>query len=108
SVLVPDFLPDYLRKKNGGNEGRPPGSDEGPSLQRFIDAQLAAGAENLYEETIKRAERILLPRVLQHTGGNQMRAARILGITRGYRRSTLRNLGITVTRTVLESDGAAE
>jgi two-component system nitrogen regulation response regulator GlnG len=49
-------------------------------------------------------ERVLLARILQHTGGNQVQAARILGITRGSLRTKIRDLGITIARTVAAGD----
>jgi two-component system nitrogen regulation response regulator GlnG len=100
SVLVPDFLPSPLGRGRDGGEGKGSDPAEAPSLPKFIDERLEAGAENLYAETIRRAERVLLPRVLRHTQGNQRQAAKILGITRGYLRSKLRELGISVERTV--------
>ncbi len=45
-----------------------------------------------------------MTKVLQHTGGNQLQAAKMLGITRGSLRNKLRELGITINRTV-EDDG---
>ncbi len=55
-------------------------------------------------------ERHLLRRVLEHTGGNQVKAARILGITRGSLRTKIRALGITIGRSVTteEDEGSAE
>jgi DNA-binding protein Fis len=46
--------------------------------------------------------------VLQSTGGNQVRAARLLGITRRALRLKLRELGLSVTKTVeaVEDDDA--
>jgi len=41
---------------------------------------------------------------LQHTGGTQLRAAKILGITRGSLRHKLRVLGITIGRAVELND----
>ncbi len=41
-------------------------------------------------------EREVLVRVLQHTDGNQLQAARILGITRGSLRNKIRALGISI------------
>jgi two-component system nitrogen regulation response regulator GlnG len=38
--------------------------------------------------------------VLQHTGGNQVQAARLLGITRGSLRTKIRELGITISRNI--------
>jgi two-component system nitrogen regulation response regulator GlnG len=69
-------------------------------LLRFINEQLAAGREDLHDVTVRHVERILLTRVLQHTGGNQLRAAKLLGITRGSLRNKLRDLGITIGRSV--------
>ena len=41
-------------------------------------------------------ERSLLTRVLRHTGGNQVQAAKLLGITRGSLRTKIRTLGIQI------------
>jgi two-component system nitrogen regulation response regulator GlnG len=49
-------------------------------------------------------EREVLVRVLRHTGGNQLQAARILGITRGSLRTKIRTLGITIARSVWSDD----
>jgi len=53
-------------------------------------------------------ERLLLTRVLRHTGGNQLQAAKLLGITRGSLRTKLRELGITIARSVASSPEAEE
>jgi two-component system nitrogen regulation response regulator GlnG len=110
TVLVPDFLPAALQKGAGsrrdGAASREAG--EAPLLGPFIDEQLRAGAEDLYAETLRRMEKLLLTRVLQHTGGNQLRAAKILGITRGSLRTKLRDLGLTVGRTVSEAGDGVE
>jgi two-component system nitrogen regulation response regulator GlnG len=46
--------------------------------------------------------------VLQSPGGNQLRAARLLGITRRTLRLRLRELGLSLTKTVeaVEDDDA--
>jgi two-component system nitrogen regulation response regulator GlnG len=54
----------------------------------------------LYEAAVRWLERRLLTRVLRHTGGNQVQAAKILGINRGSVRSKARELGIRIDRTV--------
>jgi two-component system nitrogen regulation response regulator GlnG len=71
-----------------------------PALQQFVAERLAAGTEDLYAEALQQVERRLLTQVLEHTGGNQLQAARILGITRGYLRNKIRDLGISLGRTV--------
>jgi two-component system nitrogen regulation response regulator GlnG len=42
----------------------------------------------------------LLPCVLEHTGGNQFQAARLLGIARQTLRLKLRDLGLHVTHSI--------
>jgi two-component system nitrogen regulation response regulator GlnG len=113
-ILTPDLLPASLRKSNGhataplGSplQSAPAGNTHPFSLERFIDERLQAGSEDLYAETLHSMERVLLTRVLQHTGGSQLRAAKILGITRGSLRRKLRELGITITRSVEAGDEA--
>jgi two-component system nitrogen regulation response regulator GlnG len=106
-VLLADFLPDYLHRGGSPPESlsRPDAAPgEMPSLAQFIEEHLQSGDGNLYAETLRRMERLLLTRVLQHTGGNQLQAARILGITRGSLRTKIRDLGIAIGRTVSGSE----
>jgi two-component system nitrogen regulation response regulator GlnG len=94
-ILLNEFLPALETSHPSSAAG-----DDFASLGALVDEHLQSGSENLYEETLRRMERSLLTRVLQHTGGNQLQAARILGITRGSLRTKLRDLGITISRTV--------
>jgi two-component system response regulator AtoC len=103
SVLMPDFLPAALMRRNGSATPSP--TEDGLSLVQFIDQQLGAGSEDLYAAALRRLERLLVTKVLQHTGGNQLQAAKILGITRGSLRHKVRELGITISRTV-EDEGS--
>jgi two-component system nitrogen regulation response regulator GlnG len=96
-VLLPEFLPPLHGPEEDAN-GRPSG--EGLALEAFLDARLSAGSQNLYAETLERMERALLTRVLRHTRGNQLQAARLLGITRGSLRTKIRDLGIRIDRSV--------
>jgi two-component system nitrogen regulation response regulator GlnG len=62
--------------------------------QQFVTAGLERQSSQLYSEAIAEMERNVVSLVLESTGGNQARAARILGITRGNLRKKLRALGI--------------
>jgi two-component system nitrogen regulation response regulator GlnG len=73
-----------------------------------VEERLRNGTDNLYDETLRRMERLLLTRVLQHTSGNQLQAAKMLGITRGSLRTKLRELGITIARNVATPEEAEE
>lgn len=52
--------------------------------------------DDLYEQVLSRVERPLFQAVLEHTGGNQVRAAEILGLARGTLRRKLDDRGIEV------------
>ena len=106
SVLLADFLPARVRPPIGG-EVEPHGPRETDGLfdwDEFVAGRIAAGSESLHAESIERMEREVLVRVLRHTGGNQLQAARILGITRGSLRTKIRALGISIARTVWSDD----
>jgi two-component system nitrogen regulation response regulator GlnG len=100
-VLLPEFLPELSRTNQSFEIGEPVTSETtGPSLESFIRKGLASGSESLHDETHRWVERILLPMVLEHTDGNQRQAARILGIARKTLRDKLRELGITIQRSL--------
>jgi two-component system nitrogen regulation response regulator GlnG len=75
-----------------------------PGLERFVHERLMAGSSELYAEALAVMERQVLTQVLRHTGGNQLQAAKILGITRGSLRTKLRALGITIGRSIEPDD----
>jgi two-component system nitrogen regulation response regulator GlnG len=103
-VLLPEFLPPVVGWSGDYGttaEGRPAAPLD---FERFIDARLEQGSQDLYAEAIQRLERALLPRVVRHTNGNQLRAAKILGITRGSLRAKLRGLGLRIDRNVAGGD----
>ncbi|OWK38715.1 sigma-54-dependent transcriptional regulator [Fimbriiglobus ruber] len=110
-VLLPEFLTITTQPAppvpTGGNgppaEARPP-----LDWDRFIAERLEAGSHDLYAECLTLMERQLLTRALQRTGGNQLRAAEILGITRGSLRHKLRALGLSIERSVSADDEPGE
>jgi DNA-binding NtrC family response regulator len=69
------------------------------SIETFIESRLAV-SNNLYAEAVEELERYLFTRVLETTGGNQSRAAEILGITRGKVRDRIAAFNIQLDRTV--------
>jgi two-component system nitrogen regulation response regulator GlnG len=106
-VLLPDFLPQSVRRLEAAAE--PTAATVAlPDWDRFVSERLAVEAGDLYAEALAFMERRLLTAVLRHTGGNQLQAARILGITRGSLRNKIRALGITIERSVSSEDEPAE
>ena len=74
---------------------------------KAILCQVLGGPEDLVLADLPEpdpGEGEVLVRVLRHTDGNQLRAARILGITRGSLRNKIRALGISIARSVWSDD----
>jgi two-component system nitrogen regulation response regulator GlnG len=93
TVLLPAFLPE-LQTEVTGRAQEPAG--ELPDLDGRIREQLAREADDIYVETHRLVDRLLLVRALEQSGGNQREAARLLGISRQTMRTKLRSLGLTV------------
>lgn len=60
------------------------------SVQTYFDHLDGTPVQHLYEFVINEVEQPLLKTVLQHTGGNQSKAAEILGLNRGTLRKKLK------------------
>jgi DNA-binding NtrC family response regulator len=99
AVLLAGFLPDL-----GAVTPRsvPPGGAF--DLDGFIDRELNATATDLYAETHREVDKLLLTRVLTFTKGNHRQAARILGVARQTMRGKLRALGLHVAQVVASGD----
>jgi two-component system nitrogen regulation response regulator GlnG len=110
SVLLPEDLPAAVLGAHAPGPPPPAPGEPGEPFDwdAFVAGRIAAGSEALYAETLELVERELLVRVLRHTGGNQLQAARILGITRGSVRTKIRALGITIGRNVWSDDDRAD
>ena len=63
-----------------------------------IRQQLTSDIRDLYAATHRQLDRLLLPRVLEHTSGSLQEAALLLGIARQTLRMKLRDLGLSVPR----------
>jgi nitrogen regulation protein NR(I) len=99
SVLVPAFLPDLLT--HGRDDSTPLRDADGQlDFAAFIRQQLEAGSNELYGQSHEKLDRLLLPLVLEFTGGNQHQAARVLGIARQTLRQKLRDLGLSISHSV--------
>src|SRR5262249_38136906 len=97
TTLLPAFLP-QAGEDAGKQAAAPAGEDVG--LEAFIRRRLSPEATELYAETHRQVDRVLLPLVLEYTRGNQHQAARLLGIARQTLRLKLRDLGLHVTQSI--------
>jgi transcriptional regulator with GAF, ATPase, and Fis domain len=102
-VVIPDFIPDRVRTPNptAAAEGDAAGTD----LKHFVDERLEQESTDLYAEALEFMERYVVTRVLRVCEGNQSKAARMLGITRGCLRSKVRALRVSIdTRVQVEGE----
>lgn len=59
-------------------------------ISRFLDQTGTAYPEDLYALIVEKVEKPLLNQILRRTGGNQVHAARILGINRNTLRKKMK------------------
>lgn len=68
------------------------------AIPRLVDQLAAAQPGRVHREALELLERPLLAHVLALTGGNQLRAARMLGLNRNTLRKRCRELGLASPR----------
>jgi|GEM_PF-52281 len=96
-VLLPDFLPEL--PETTAASIAPVAAPRGClDPEAFIGQRLGPDSRDLYAETRREMDRVLLPRVLEYTGGNQHQAALLLGIARQTLRAKMSELGLHFTR----------
>ena len=64
------------------------------TIRRYLEDMGSTEPEHVYRTLLTEIEPPLIEEVLNYTGGNQSRAARILGMTRNTLRSKLRRYDI--------------
>ena len=101
-IVLVDHLPANLQNPKTESDNLTNGSSM--LWDRFVNERIAANTENLYREGQELMEREVIMRVLLHTEGNQVQAARILGITRGSLRTKIRTLNISIGKSIWSED----
>jgi two-component system nitrogen regulation response regulator GlnG len=103
-VLLPEFLPPPLGAAKPSATTSTASTGGAFDWDVFVADQIASGSDNIHANSVERMEREVLLRVLRHTNGNQLQAAKLLGITRGSLRTKIRAWGINIERTVWSDD----
>jgi two-component system nitrogen regulation response regulator GlnG len=108
-LILPEFLPDDVRaaaRPSAPAAAAPRAEPAGFDLDGLIADLLRAGEGEVFDKVMGAVERVLLARVLRHTGGHQSQASEILGLNRTTLRHKLRALGMAVDRVVTEESRA--
>ena len=102
TILIPAILPESLCVPAKSDSPFPDTEDD--SFAPFIRRRLEEGTTTLSAVAHQQLDRLLLRLTLRHTSGNQVQAARALGISRQTLRSKIRELGLDVTGSADEEE----
>ena len=114
----PVILPENLSIEKDGEansaesssrKGESSASDNSePEIERFVGERIGEGSTEIFAESVAMLEARVVKRVLAETGGNQSKAAAMLGITRGSLRNKIRTHGISISQKILNEDSTSE
>jgi two-component system nitrogen regulation response regulator GlnG len=94
--MMQDLPPELQRQEGVAGDTVQPVSE----LEQYIDRQIDLGGPHVFENVVVTVKRQLLLRALRQTDGNQVHAAKLLGITRSTLRNEIRKLGIVIDRSI--------
>ncbi|MHB8865382.1 MAG: sigma 54-interacting transcriptional regulator [Pirellulaceae bacterium] len=104
-----EFLPAELHAKRHAEPepeletGCVPAVDR-EALAEFVKTAIAQGETDVYRRALEHFDRLLISSALQHTNGQQNRAAEMLGISRATLRAKLRHMQLTVEKVLTPRD----
>jgi len=107
-VIIPDFLPEQVRHPDAEVSPADDANASQTDLRPFVAERIEKGSTNLYAESLEFMERYVVTQVLRLCEGNQSKAARMLGITRGCLRSKVRALGVSIEAQVKVAEESVE
>jgi len=97
TILIPAFLPESLRLPSDQAAAQVQGTETDFSFEAFVLKRVEEGSTALSTEAHQLLDRLLLRLVLRSTRGNQVQAARVLGISRQTLRAKTRELGLSTS-----------
>ncbi|MEL7536179.1 MAG: DNA-binding transcriptional regulator Fis [Pseudomonadota bacterium] len=86
------------KKPKTGKKNKPLGKLTEEALKQYFNTLNGHNPNGLYEIVLCEVEKPLFRSVMQYTGGNQSRAAEVLGINRGTLRKKLQQYSLLEQR----------
>ncbi len=102
-TILPEFLPAELHRERPAEPeaetevGAIPDVDWGV-LREYVEAAAAQGQTDIYRRALERFDRLVISHVMRTAGGQQNRAAEMLGLSRVTLRAKLRHLQMSVEK----------
>ena len=102
-TILPDFLPGELHRARSAEPetetdvGSMPDVDWG-TLREFVETATAQGETDIYRRALERFDRLIISHIMRNAGGQQNRAAEILGLSRVTLRAKLRHMQMSVEK----------
>jgi two-component system nitrogen regulation response regulator GlnG len=103
-VITPEALPDTVTGEPPAHPSAETPRGDLPDVRQLERSLLANGHTAINDLVHGDVDRALLDEVLRHAGGQQTRAAELLGVSRTTLRMRLQQLGISVEKTVRSGD----
>ncbi|MHB1035496.1 MAG: sigma-54-dependent transcriptional regulator [Pirellulales bacterium] len=105
STILAEFLPNELHvaelpESQTDSDSSPMPDLAWGTLPEFVEAAIAKGQTDVYRQALERFDRLVISRVMRHVGGQQNRAAEILGLSRVTLRAKLRHMQLSVEKTL--------
>jgi nitrogen regulation protein NR(I) len=91
-VLTPDCLPESITHPLVGESLGPQSDNQTLDLMTYVEQMIANGDNHLYRKVQFAVDRAVFREVLDAVGGNQVEAAKMLGISRTTLRAKLQNM----------------
>ncbi|MEN6458527.1 MAG: sigma-54 dependent transcriptional regulator [Thermoguttaceae bacterium] len=102
-TILPEFLPSELhRDSNAELEPEPdvgsmPDVDWG-ALREYVEAAVTKGETDIYRRALEHFDRLVISHIMRNAGGQQNRAAEMLGLSRVTLRAKLRHMQMAVEK----------